>query len=245
VAPMVSGRLPLLLLVFGIGAGLLLAGGLFILFGGRIETTQAKPLAPAPAPVATVATVLASPAAVKPASTATTEPAPASPQGKAVTVTGEQRPPAAKPAVARSTAKAPAGVAPTVSSSSAKNEKVTPKPAVKSSAMPIVQTAVMPPVPDASHPVAVSAAATSQEPIDQVRVESREIPSPGQQWTAPNLVVSNILPVSDKESMAIVNDLPVMEGTMVEDALVKEIHPDRVLFVIDGKSIVIPLAVPR
>lgn len=37
--------------------------------------------------------------------------------------------------------------------------------------------------------------------------------------------------------MAIVNGLPVMEGTLVENALVEKIHPDRVRFIIDGKVI--------
>jgi hypothetical protein len=77
--------------------------------------------------------------------------------------------------------------------------------------------------------------------IADVQVERHEIPAPGQQWTAPHLEVSDILPATAGERMAIVNGLPVMAGTMVDDALVREIHADRVVFVIDGKTVAVPL----
>jgi len=86
-------------------------------------------------------------------------------------------------------------------------------------------------------PVAAAPAAVSAKPIHQVEVERREIPLPGQQWSAPQLKVDDILPAAGGEPMAIVNGLPVMEGTLVENALVEKIHPDRVRFIIDGKVI--------
>jgi hypothetical protein len=80
------------------------------------------------------------------------------------------------------------------------------------------------------------------EAVKEVQVERRELPAPGLQWTAPHLEVSDILPASGGGRMAIVNGLPVMEGTMVESALVREIRADQVVFDIAGKSIVVPLA---
>ena len=41
--------------------------------------------------------------------------------------------------------------------------------------------------------------------------------------------------------MAIVNGLPVMAGTMVDEALVEEIHDNRVIFDIAGKRVTVPL----
>ena len=82
----------------------------------------------------------------------------------------------------------------------------------------------------------------SRDAVKAVQVERCEIPAPGQQWAAPHLTVSDILPASGGGRMAIVNGLPVMEGTMVENAVVREILPDRVVFDIDGKSVAVPLA---
>ena len=76
-------------------------------------------------------------------------------------------------------------------------------------------------------------------------MERREIPAPGQQWSAPQLVVSEILADAGGGRMAIVNGLPVMEGTMVEDALVRTIATDRVVFVIDGKTVAVPVGKGR
>jgi len=53
-----------------------------------------------------------------------------------------------------------------------------------------------------------------------------------------NLVLSDILYRPEpSERMAIVNDLPVMEGMEMEGALIREIAPDRVLLQYDGKSL--------
>jgi len=45
--------------------------------------------------------------------------------------------------------------------------------------------------------------------------------------------------------MAVVNGLPVMEGTMVADAVVEEIRADRVMFLIQGKVVTVPLSNKR
>lgn len=44
-----------------------------------------------------------------------------------------------------------------------------------------------------------------------------------------------------QESMAVVNDLPVMEGTQIDEAVVKKILPDRILFLVQGGQVEIPL----
>lgn len=93
------------------------------------------------------------------------------------------------------------------------------------------------PTPVDIRPVAAAPVAVSAEPVHEVDVERREIPLPGQQWSAPQLKVDDILPAAGGEPMAIVNGLPVMEGTLVENALVEKIHPDRVRFIIDGKVV--------
>ena len=52
-----------------------------------------------------------------------------------------------------------------------------------------------------------------------------------------SLLVTEIFFQDDSNnSMAVVNDLPVMIGTQVDAATVTEIHPDRVLFKLDGKT---------
>jgi len=43
-------------------------------------------------------------------------------------------------------------------------------------------------------------------------------------------------------SMAVVNDLPVMVGTFVDAAVVSDIRPDHVIFTIDGEKYSVPLA---
>lgn len=88
--------------------------------------------------------------------------------------------------------------------------------------------------------------APAEIPVKQVQVNRFEIPAPGQEWVAPpQLSVSDILPPTAGERMAIVNGLPVMAGTMVEEALVEEIHDDRVVFVIGGKRVTVPLRKDR
>ncbi len=55
-----------------------------------------------------------------------------------------------------------------------------------------------------------------------------------------SLQISEIFYQDDSaSSMALVNDLPVMVGTLIDSAVVLEIRPDNVLFEIDGKVYVI------
>lgn len=68
------------------------------------------------------------------------------------------------------------------------------------------------------------------------------LPPPAVTWTAPRLLVTEIFSANAAGGrMALVNGLPVMEGTRVEDALVKEIRAGEVLFEIDGRSVAVPL----
>jgi general secretion pathway protein B len=58
----------------------------------------------------------------------------------------------------------------------------------------------------------------------------------------PSLVVSGIAYLGDKDGrIAVVNDLPVMVGNLVDGARVEEILPDRVRFSRDGKKFEVPL----
>lgn len=197
---------PLLLLAGGVGAGLLLAGGLYAVFG--LKSTPTEPPAIAARETRPPAT------GVETATTAVpVMPAVAPPPVSAPTAV---KPVAAKPvAVSVAPAVIPAVIAGT--------ER---KPAV---------TLPLPPAADTKRP----------DPVQQVEIERLEIPAPGQQWSASHLVVSDILPAAGGGRMAIVNDLPVMEGTMVDDAVVREIRADSVIFTIDGKSITVPLAPGR
>ena len=103
---------------------------------------------------------------------------------------------------------------------------------------PPVTIAPPPPVPA----MKIAPEAPAEIPVRQVQVNRVEIPAPGQEWVAPQqLSVSEILPPVGGERMAIVNGLPVMAGTMVEEALVEEIHDDRVVFAIGGKRVTVPL----
>ena len=59
-----------------------------------------------------------------------------------------------------------------------------------------------------------------------------------------SLLVSEIFYLDDINSMAVVNDLPVMIGSHVDSAVVTAIHADRVLFEIDGKAYTVSLSQP-
>lgn len=243
-APAGSRRWHVMLLVCGIGAGLLLAAGLYLLFVGHPEMIQAEPLARAPVPVAVAAPATNRAAVIGTASvaaTATNKPVVSvvdESGTQAVRATHGEKPVAARPSVTASNR----GALP-VAATSVKTTGATPPPAPPKAVAP--EPLPYPgPAPTASRPVAAAVAKAAEGTIDQVEVPRSEIPAPGQQWAASHLTVSEILPDSGGGRMAIVNDLPVMEGTIVEAAVVKEIHPDRVLFVIDGKSVVVPLA-PR
>lgn len=208
VAPMRAGQ-PLLLLMFGIGAGLLLAGGLYALLG-RSEDK-------------------ASPPSVS--------------QERHTDVPAAKAPPIAASAVATTLPpKAPVRLTPPVATSaqSIAEIPVTPRPAVNIA--PASSENRPRPVVAASEPSALRVAAEPRsDSVEQVQVERREIPAPGQQWSAPLLAVSEILPTSAGGRMAIVNGMPVMEGTMVDGVLVEKIGVDQVIFVVGDRSVAVPL----
>lgn len=78
--------------------------------------------------------------------------------------------------------------------------------------------------------------------VAQASVASTVLPPPGAVWTAPHLQVTEIFPANAAGGrMALVNGLPVMEGTRVDNALVKEVRAGEVLFEIDGRSVAVPL----
>jgi hypothetical protein len=78
--------------------------------------------------------------------------------------------------------------------------------------------------------------------VEQVNVADIVLPPPGKVWTAPALLVTEIFPANAAGGrMALVNGLPVMEGTRVDGALVKEIRAGEVLFESDGRSFAVPL----
>jgi hypothetical protein len=77
---------------------------------------------------------------------------------------------------------------------------------------------------------------------EQVNVAEIVLPPPGKVWAAPTLLVTEIFPASAAGGrMALVNGLPVMEGTRVDGALVIEIRAGEVLFESAGRSIAVPL----
>jgi len=80
------------------------------------------------------------------------------------------------------------------------------------------------------------------EPAAPPVVAPPKSPSP----LLPNLVVTGIAYQDDRQSrMAIINDLPAMEGTHVDLALIEEILPDRVIFSFEGRMFEIPLKVSQ
>ena len=106
----------------------------------------------------------------------------------------------------------------------------------------------LPPPPAQIAPAHLASATppVHEAPPPEVMVTDRQIPPPGQQWSTPHLAVTEIFPPSAGSGwMAVVNGLPVMEGTMVEDAVVDEIRADRVLFLIQGKVVAVPLRKER
>lgn len=211
VAPAGSRRNPLRLLAAGIGVGLLLAVGLFMLLR-ESQLQNPVSIAPPAAPPAPIV-VKAAPPPQQPA---------AAPPGPAVTPGAEPvRPRVALPV------SGPALLAPV------RRVEVSPTPASPVAIPPALPRSE----PARSAPLAAAASPATPDRVEQVRVDHREIPRPGQQWAAPQLAVSDILPASGGGRMAIVNGLPVMEGTLVENALVEEILADRVRFVIDGKAV--------
>jgi len=128
-----------------------------------------------------------------------------------------------------------------------------PRSVVPSAPSPARLTATAPPQPLPPLPAPIApaqfAAAAPQlhkAPPAAVMVTDRQIPPPGQQWSTPHLAVTDIFPPSAGSGwMAVVNGLPVMAGTRVEGAVVEEIRADRVLFLIQGKVVAVPLSNER
>ena len=87
-----------------------------------------------------------------------------------------------------------------------------------------------------------SAATTSQGSV--IDVQQDLSPATAELPAGINLLVSEIFYQDDVNSMAVVNDLPVMIGSQVDSAVVTEIHADRVLFQIDGQLYTVKLLQP-
>lgn len=109
-----------------------------------------------------------------------------------------------------------------------------------------------PPAPPAEAQKAIPSRPPSAAPLPDV---SKAIPNPvenhsgiAEKETAgplPSLVLMGIAFQDEREGrMAIVNDLPVMEGTMIEGARVVEISRDRVRFDFSGRSFEVILEEP-
>jgi general secretion pathway protein B len=122
---------------------------------------------------------------------------------------------------------------------------VPPQPAAAGKAAAQLPVPAAPVITTNPSPRLESAAATPDR-VEPVVVAPGQIPPAGRQWTAPHLEVSDILGVAGSDGrMAVVNGLPVMEGTRVENALVKEIRDSQVIFEIDGRNIVVPKRAAR
>jgi len=94
----------------------------------------------------------------------------------------------------------------------------------------------------AASPVALDIA----EPAEPVMIVLKE-GAPGEVLALPegiSLVVTEIFYQDAVDSMAVVNDLPVMVGSHVDSAVVTEIHTGRVLFEIDGKVYTVSASQP-
>jgi hypothetical protein len=211
------GRRPWLFVTAGLAIGLLVAG--VLLWLGRKEV-----------PVATVP--VAENPRVKAGPTVAASPVPVIPQ---------------TPRVAVETPVPPIPSSPPVVASKIEPATVRPVPelpvAEASRAATVVVTTPTPsPAPPVLPARSAVPAALSEVPVKQVRVDRLEIPAAGQQWVAPpQLTVTEIFPATGEGRMAIVNGLPVMAGTMVEEALVEEIHDDRVVVSIGGRRVVLSL----
>ncbi|MDT8440968.1 MAG: hypothetical protein RQ723_04835 [Desulfuromonadales bacterium] len=244
----------------GVGIGVvagLLAGGLLVwLLVGRSAAPPtaeiaAVPVPDVPAPVATAPT-----AAKEPSSTpvATDE------------MTGKAQPPVAvvsdRPAVgAVMTADpvAPAALSPPPLPASAEVAPTpSPAPVVKAtsakSSVATPQAVAAETVPAETEPAETEPAtvdltemAAARE-LPEVRMESFEIPPAGFERSAPRpagppsfLVSEIVFEPGGEMNMAVINDLPVMEGTVVDGALLRRILVDRVILVIDGQDVEVPV----
>jgi len=117
---------------------------------------------------------------------------------------------------------------------------------------PVAPRVAKPVLPADSEPVVskgdhvIPAPAVIAEPVSPVKVAVRQEvpPEPEALPDGINLLVSEIFYQDAVNSMAVVNDLPVMVGSHVDSAVVKEISADQVLFEIDGKVFTVPVSQP-
>ena len=108
------------------------------------------------------------------------------------------------------------------------NNKMTPVPASKP---PLKKEQA----PDVSKVASNPASTIQAPPVATVATTAAEVLSELPEGVS--LLVTEIFFQKDSaNSMAVVNDLPVMIGTHVDSATVTEIHPDRVLFKLGNKT---------
>lgn len=107
-------------------------------------------------------------------------------------------------------------------------------------AKPLVRKQSTPPVTSlASKPAALKPAPSLVVEIKTPEANEVELPE------GVSLLVTEIFHQQDSaNSMAVVNDLPVMIGSYVDSAVVTEIRPDSVLFRIDAKSFAVDVSKP-
>ena len=246
------------------GAGMV---GLFFLVPGGPEQTpeivQNEPRIP-PATVAEQARPLPQAAAVKPLSPETAAPPPASAPASvktensaAVAATGKDHGvaeggSAESPAVRSQAQHVPQAVAETpVVPTTTRTPSRASAPASADSEKPEAVTA-SDNAPGVSEGRSVDNSAVERQAQIEQRADAVVAARPSGTGAMPNsapkvaqlpagirLQVSEIYYQGDLNSMAVVNDLPVMVGSHIESALVTEIQADRVLFEIDGEVFIV------
>jgi len=108
--------------------------------------------------------------------------------------------------------------------------------------VPVVETIISTaaPVEIGSQPTAVVVEEVTLPENKAVTPEPQQAPLP----VAPKILsVSEIFFDQNGGSMAVVDDLPVMEGMMINDVLVEKIFADKIHFRIDGTLLVRPLTI--
>jgi general secretion pathway protein B len=102
----------------------------------------------------------------------------------------------------------------------------------KSSGLPVNEPAERPSRPATTAALPEPTTAPVKERFSSPEAEMRSIDG-----SLPKLLLSGIAYQEERGArLAVVNDLPVMEGTMIEGARVEEISQDRVRFVYTGRS---------
>lgn len=77
--------------------------------------------------------------------------------------------------------------------------------------------------------------APAKQPVAVLQPEPAKSETPGAGAVPAPFQVTEIFYQPDAGSMAVVDDLPVMEGTVVNGVLIDKIFPDRVRFIVDGR----------